>query len=334
MIKIDRVNVNHPVSLDLGRRSSAANNELRRNAGILAAGDYELSFTAYEQPSVKVAVRDLTKNRCAYCGVKLLRSKVVVEHYRPKGLVVTSMNMSIKPGYHWLAPIWENLLPSCSFCNAGGLNEVIDFDTNDPNRYRRIESNIGKFNFFPILNENRVPPLIQGREHQEYPLLFNPCNDDPLELFSYHSVELDGNNYLVVKTNTNIEDDDLKRRAETTIQLLGLNHLELAHERYDRIRRCELAVSEMSQVLEANFNENTFKARTVDILEFVSSARNGSFIGLCQRLAKKVIIASVRLLVDHELVDEVDDEAVLDDYICTLEEYCIGYVVPVDIGIL
>ncbi|MCC4782724.1 hypothetical protein LMH77_07415 [Vibrio lentus] len=334
MIKIEREKVCKPVSLDLSRERSAANNELRNNAVLLERGDSELSFSAYSQPSVKDAVKELTGSRCAYCGIMILRSDVSIEHYRPKGLVITSTSTKIKPGYHWLAPIWENLLPSCDFCNVGGLHEVIDFINLAASEYAKVESDIGKKNFFPVLNEDRVTPLRPGREQQEYPLLFNPCNDDPIELFSYYPIALDGENYLVVKPNNNLEDDDLKQRAETTIRLLGLNHLELAHERYDRIRRCKLAVSEMSQVLEANFNENTFKSRTVDILEFVSSARNGSFIGLCQRLAKNVIIASVRLLVDHELVDEMDDEAVLDDYICILEEYCIGYVAPVDIGIL
>jgi len=334
MIKLDRSSTTAPTSLDLSRSNSAANNELNNNRGLLAVGSGELAFTAYAQNSVKVAIRKLTNNRCAYCGIRDKRSDVVIEHYRPKALVVTDTGDRIKPGYHWLAPIWENLLPSCDFCNVGGLNEIIYKEGHAHTPYRKVEKNIGKNNFFPILIEDRAGPLVEGRESQEYPLLLNPCCDNPNELFSYLSVDIDNEKYLIAVPHTELTCDNLKLKAQTSIDLLGLNHITLAKERSDVIKRCYTAVRGMKVSLDGNFCPQEFKMRAVEILEFVSSKRSGSFIGLCQRVAYDIVIRSVGILDERSLLAEGIEIDTVDKRILILEEFCGDYEHNWDIGIL
>ncbi len=74
-------------------------------------------------------------NKCAYCETKITGFPGDTEHFRPKGRVrafledETSEIVKVvdeegeeitHPGYFWLAYHWQNLLPSCQFCNAAG----------------------------------------------------------------------------------------------------------------------------------------------------------------------------------------------------------------------
>ena len=74
-------------------------------------------------------------NKCAYCESRIVGFPGDTEHFRPKNRVRiveaddTSVIVKVKdeegeeithPGYFWLAYHWQNLLPSCQFCNAAG----------------------------------------------------------------------------------------------------------------------------------------------------------------------------------------------------------------------
>ena len=73
-------------------------------------------------------------NKCAYCESRIVGFPGDTEHFRPKNRVriVEDDDSSIvkvideegeeieHPGYFWLAYHWQNLLPSCQFCNAAG----------------------------------------------------------------------------------------------------------------------------------------------------------------------------------------------------------------------
>jgi hypothetical protein len=82
--------------------------------------------------------KNLFHNRCAYCEAPLTGFFGDAEHHRPKGRVseTNEEGMSIAkrailqvgdeqievehPGYFWLAYNWQNLIPSCQWCNQGG----------------------------------------------------------------------------------------------------------------------------------------------------------------------------------------------------------------------
>lgn len=74
-------------------------------------------------------------NKCAYCESTLTANPGDTEHFRPKNSVrvrrpdgtfdvvkvVDEDGEEIPhPGYFWLAYHWQNLLPSCKYCNSGG----------------------------------------------------------------------------------------------------------------------------------------------------------------------------------------------------------------------
>lgn len=85
--------------------------------------------------------------KCAYCETKITGFPGDTEHFRPKGRVkglklnengetleivkvVDENGDEIQhPGYFWLAYHWQNLLPSCEFCNtAGGKGDIFPTD--------------------------------------------------------------------------------------------------------------------------------------------------------------------------------------------------------------
>jgi hypothetical protein len=78
-------------------------------------------------------LENIFSHKCAYCEKEQLDEMSHAEHFRPKGSVrqlkgKNFIKASIKddneqetthPGYFWLAYHWQNLLPSCFFCNTG-----------------------------------------------------------------------------------------------------------------------------------------------------------------------------------------------------------------------
>lgn len=57
----------------------------------------------YKRPDIKKALKDLYKEKCAFCEQRVESRHV--EHYRPKKT------------YYWLAFSWDNLLVACPTCN-------------------------------------------------------------------------------------------------------------------------------------------------------------------------------------------------------------------------
>ena len=87
--------------------------------------------------------KNVFNNKCAYCESKITGYPGDTEHFRPKGRVRVLLEDGTPkivkivdedgeemthPGYFWLAYHWQNLLPSCEFCNTAG----------------------GKLDFFPV----------------------------------------------------------------------------------------------------------------------------------------------------------------------------------------
>lgn len=59
---------------------------------------------------VSDALKDIYKNKCAYCETHFNRTFIKIEHYRPKSV------------YYALAYSWSNLLPICDICNTTKSN--------------------------------------------------------------------------------------------------------------------------------------------------------------------------------------------------------------------
>ena len=309
MIKIDRGLVGLPDVLDF-TKPSRANTELCKNIDILnGEGVGQLSFSVYQD--VRSQVASLTSGRCAYCGKKIIRSSLQIEHYRPKGRVDIDQE-KIVPGYYWLAADWNNLLPSCQFCNGSKNVVVVSSDGNN-----LVESVIGKGNRFPIVNDCRSDSLEVFCDLDEQPLIYNPTCDDPDDLFSYHLVS---GNYLIVRAKDSGVDSISMQRAECSINILGLNEVELTKERLDVYRRCKRQVEKLNEAID--INSSTLKFEVSELLLFLDADGNNSYLGLCRRVSFEVMNKLVAKLIIDEGLTTDDTAAISAGEYGVLKLYC------------
>jgi len=129
----------------------------------------------YKDTQVKMALEKLFHDKCAYCETKLVAGDWDVEHYRPKGRVAERPD---HPGYYWLAYTWENLYPSCTFCNQRRKDQP-RYD--DP---RTLPAE-GKLDQFSIEDEAHRAMKPGDDLSKERPLLLDPCGDEPENHLTY-----------------------------------------------------------------------------------------------------------------------------------------------------
>jgi uncharacterized protein (TIGR02646 family) len=157
--------------------------------------------------------------KCAYCESSYGHvSNIHIDHYRPKGRVDREGRKPIG-GYYWLAAAWQNLLPVCGRCNSPTKEFV-------PALSKKVI--VGKCNWFPLWDETkraRGP----GREKKEYPLLINPCEEDPQEYLVFHE------NGIVEARKTLPKKKKLK--AEKSIAIYGLWRMKLIKAREEHAKR-------------------------------------------------------------------------------------------------
>jgi uncharacterized protein (TIGR02646 family) len=154
---------------------------------------FEFDSSLYGAKSVKNALIGAKHGKCAFCEAKIRHiDHGDVEHLRPKGGFRQSAEDPLEqPGYFWLAYAWHNLFLACSLCNQS---------------FKR--------NLYPLVDTAR-----RARSHlddlgAEEPLLIDPAKEDPAMLISFRQ-----------EVAFPIDDH---RRARITIEILGLNRVELA----------------------------------------------------------------------------------------------------------
>lgn len=299
LIKINRDKVKKPLALDFYRKGSAANNELIRNIELIRSShdghDVKLEFTAYKSPNVTKAVNDLTGGRCAYCGVKDLRNSVQTEHYRPKTMVEINSTKKIRPGYYWLSSDWVNLLPSCGYCNSKKTVFYIDIDLEENESPSQMV--IGKQNKFPILDCDREGGLIPYQEAEDTALLFNPDFHDPNTIFRYEPKEVNGLSHLLIVPASKDKADVDYIVAMKSIEIYGLNHQEIARDRFVIASRLYLAVLDIRGAMSAGLKE--IKREVNALVYFLHPKENSSFIGLCQRISRSLVFEVMSYLLKN-----------------------------------
>jgi len=176
--------------------------------------------------------------------------------------------------------------------------------------------------------------LVENRDNEEYPLLFNPALDDPDSLFSYINMNLGNDGYLLIIPSESIVDARQLDKAKYSISTLGLNHPVIAKARLDKVISCKLAIGELEGMLERNIDPLNMKKVILGILDYISLNRNSSFIGLCRRLSREVIHRTKVYIVQrsNNQLDQATDS--MDEVISFLEEYCRDFEVDYDIGLI
>jgi uncharacterized protein (TIGR02646 family) len=162
------------------------------------------------------ALASLFRNKCAYCESAYIRSSgSYLDHFRPKASAVGLSGELVKTygeygkelpdGYWWLANEWENLYYVCASCNRN------------------------KRNSFPVDGPRAKPGTTGKALLTEQPLLLDPCDEgtdsDP-ETFFYFDAE----GHVAPKAVTNVNSASV-RRAQITIEVLGLNRQDLTQQR-------------------------------------------------------------------------------------------------------
>ena len=114
--------------------------------------DKQIYNSRYKQSDTKTALKDIYKNKCAFCEQKVEQSHV--EHYRPKNT------------YYWLTYSWDNLLLACSTCN---IHKGVHFDL------------LGTKSTFQSTSENlrTINVSIDEYDKVELPKMVNPETTDP-----------------------------------------------------------------------------------------------------------------------------------------------------------
>ena len=146
--------------------------------------------------------------KCAYCESYLTDFQPgTIDHFRPKKAVIDEKDNQVMikdkdgndlphPGYFWLAYAWQNLLPTCAYCNEKAKRDR-----------------------FPVRGKHAVSPK---ELCDEQPLLINPIVDNPEE---HLAIEI-STGLMIHKSN----------RGEMSIKILELNIREqLLEERFKAI---------------------------------------------------------------------------------------------------
>ena len=177
-------------------------------------GDHNAKRGIYANSGVTKALEQLFHDKCAYCECKMTATADWdVEHFRPKGRVAERED---HPGYYWLTYEWDNLYPSCKFCNQRRKDR--------PRWNDRMELPAqGKFDQFPLLDESTRAMKPSDDVYAEHTLLIDPCFDEPEDYLGYDPTgqifSLSENPY-----------------GNKTIEVLGLKRRRLRDRRLDKIR--------------------------------------------------------------------------------------------------
>lgn len=168
MIHVDRKQVPVPDILRPGGKGAEEMAKAKQFYSDPANQNETFSFKVYSSDPVKQALADLFHGKCAYCeSVYAATQPPDVEHYRPKGGYILNGKLK-KPGYYWLAAVWDNLLPSCIDCNRARRQDIPGEGI----------QNVGKENQFPLVDESKRATA-PGAENKEGRLLLDPCQDEP-----------------------------------------------------------------------------------------------------------------------------------------------------------
>jgi uncharacterized protein (TIGR02646 family) len=215
MIRVTRPEQAPRILRERGQRTTEQN----QSAFEAGTRTFEFDSSLYGAKSVKNALIGAQHGKCAFCEAKIRHiDHGDVEHLRPKGGFRQSTKDPLEqPGYFWLAYAWANLFLACSLCNQS---------------FKR--------NLFPL-----VDPARRARSHlddvaAEEPLLIDPAKEDPATLIGFRqevAFPIDG-----------------QPRARITIEILGLNRVELAEHRLDRLRKIRV-LRDLLHGLAGNPNE-------------------------------------------------------------------------------
>ena len=251
------------------------------------SGDKPTSFpfAVYKIGPVKDALEAAFHYKCAYCECKYVGAPAPVEHIRPKGRVDRSGADPV-PGYAWLSADWGNLVPSCTYCNSPNKDFIPAIG--------KIRT-VGKANWFPLADEKRRARR-KGDERREYPLLLNPCDEDPEA-------------YFVFDEEGQIEAAPVlrgrkKAKAEQTIEILGLGRRKYIEYRkahavsvQGALSRCTELFAQLRKKPKDAFIKRFLAREWKDVLGFLNA--DAPYSAMAKQIVQHGTTAKMRRELDH-----------------------------------
>jgi len=159
---------------------------------------YKCKFTkdGIDYYPIRDALKEIYRNKCAYCETHFNRSYIKIEHYRPKSI------------YYALAYSWSNLLPICDICNTTKSNH---FEIEGVNLVHQIR-NLEKLQYSTKAFNRIERPKFLHPEIDDYSKMFRFDSKGKIVVFkkavdSYRMV------YTIKKTHLN-EEALQERRAK------------------------------------------------------------------------------------------------------------------------
>jgi hypothetical protein len=196
--------------------------------------DARFAFKAYKSILIRSTLNDTFRFKCAYCESSFgATAPVQIEHFRPKAAydVVdpeTGKTVPHRPGYWWLASEWDNMLPSCIFCNS-------------PNKQRFPDGTVrtsGKANRFPLADE-ATRATGPNEERKEKRLLLHPYRDSPRS-----HLEFDDEGLVWARNGS--------RKGRVSIDVYGLLRVGLVQERQKVVTFLRPAMGRVEDAAAAN----------------------------------------------------------------------------------
>ena len=218
--------------------------------------------------------------KCAYCEQSVSGIPREAEHWRPKRGITFGLGEDesepTHPGYFWLAYSWQNLLPSCSFCNsyAGKKNAfpttqahvfVVDLTPAEVAVLKGVaiasKTTPGRYYLAP-----------EDLDERERPDLLHPYYDEPRDHLQFET-----NGQVFAKTpkgtrsiavfDLDRQDLDTKRAAEQT---MAMNRFEVARNSaivFQKQKAAEAVAAGWSYVDNYTSGTAAFSTAAVSLLE-------------------------------------------------------------------
>jgi uncharacterized protein (TIGR02646 family) len=257
----------------------------------------KFDFWVYKQKAIRAELYRIFRGKCAYCEYEIgVRSDFDIEHFRPKKAVVDSTTGELKePGYYWLAADWNNLLPSCQYCNQEREHSVTI-------KGKTGKYQLGKMNQFPLADESKrlSRPDQSLKEEEEYRLLINPCVDYPEEhmYFVTHNKNKDEEMGSVMPISHSGAPDP---KGATSIIVYALNSKTLVDKRHQHINDLILLLKRLSDRA-ADYYAASIKKNNSEIEKKEQELRES-----IQELHGKLHPNAMFLGLTRQIIQEYDD---------------------------
>ena len=153
-----------------------------------------------------------------------------VDHFRPKGSVAAHPDKPTnqrEEGYWWLAFDWTNYRLAGSWANS-------------PHHIEEQNLTIGKWDYFPLLNE-RFKAVAPGDDHErEQALLLDPVKEMDTRLLTFNQ-----SGSAVPATAPGVATSD---RVRVAVKILGLDSPRLREERRRKWREVESVINAIGRL--------------------------------------------------------------------------------------